>query len=78
MVTIADRPPDRLERRSITIAGHRTSLSLEAAFWDALDRLAKSQGRSLASIVRELDEGRSGSLSGAVRVHLLLRANNQS
>ncbi|MEZ5923941.1 MAG: ribbon-helix-helix domain-containing protein [Hyphomicrobiaceae bacterium] len=61
-------------KRSLTIAGHRTSISLEAAFWDALQALAQAEGRTMAEIVRAIDEkrGKAG-LSSAIRVHLLER-----
>lgn len=59
-------------KRSFTIDGHRTSISLEAAFWEALKEVARAQGLPLASLVAEIDRTRgAASLSGAVRVHLL-------
>jgi predicted DNA-binding ribbon-helix-helix protein len=62
-------------KRSLTIAGHRTSLSLEAAFWDALNAAAKSENKSLATLVGEIDSTRgSRNLSSAVRVWILKRA----
>lgn len=58
-------------KRSLTIAGHRTSISLESAFWDALKALAESEGRSLAEIIGEIDEARGeAGLSSAIRVRL--------
>lgn len=62
-------------KRSLTIAGHRTSLSLEAEFWDALNAAAKSENKSLATLVEEIDCTRgTRNLSSAVRVWLLKRA----
>ena len=62
-------------KRSLTIAGHRTSLSLEAEFWDALNAAAKSENKSLATLVGEIDSTRgSRNLSSAVRVWTLKRA----
>lgn len=62
-------------KRSLTIAGHRTSLSLEAEFWDALNAAAKVENKSLAVLVGEIDAARGGrNLSSAVRVWLLKRA----
>ncbi len=62
-------------KRSLTIAGHRTSLSLEAEFWDALTRAATSEGKSLAALVGEIDTTRGErNLSSAVRIWLLRRA----
>ena len=62
-------------KRSLTIAGHRTSLSLETEFWDALNAAAKSDNKSLATLVGEIDGTRGQrNLSSAVRVWLLRRA----
>ena len=59
-------------KRSLTIAGHRTSLSLEPEFWDALQRAATSRGISAANLVSEIDQTRGErNLSSAVRVWLL-------
>ncbi len=61
-----------LKKRSLTVAGHRTSVSLEAPFWDALGQLARARGLSLQELVAEIDRGRGGSnLSSAIRVHVL-------
>jgi predicted DNA-binding ribbon-helix-helix protein len=61
-------------KRSLTIAGHRTSISLEAEFWSALTLAAKQEGKSLASMVGEIDQAREGrNLSSAIRVWLLKR-----
>ncbi len=64
----------RIVKRSVAIAGHRTSVSLEAAFWDALKRIAAADGCSLAALVARVDAARSGSnLSSALRVFALAR-----
>ena len=52
-------------KRSITIARHRTSISLEDAFWDALGTFAEADGKSVADLVGEIDRGRRTSRSGA-------------
>ena len=63
-----------LKKRSLTIAGHRTSVSLEEPFWDALGRLAQVRGLSVQALVAEIDRGRAeNNLSSAIRV-LVLRA----
>jgi predicted DNA-binding ribbon-helix-helix protein len=46
------------QKRSLTLHGHRTSISLEEPFWEALLEMAKSQDKSLASLVQELDAAR--------------------
>ena len=62
-------------KRSLTIAGHRTSLSLEPEFWQALQEIARTEKRTLASVVGELDRTRgSRNLSSAIRVWLFRRA----
>jgi predicted DNA-binding ribbon-helix-helix protein len=59
-------------KRSLTIAGHRTSLSLEPEFWEALRRAAVARGVSSSALVAEIDQTRgSRNLSSAVRVWLL-------
>ena len=60
-----------LKKRSIRIARHNTSLSLEAEFWDELKRLAKAQKLSLNQLVAKIDKGRSGNLSSALRLYVL-------
>ncbi|MDF2764067.1 MAG: hypothetical protein K0S81_1061 [Rhodospirillales bacterium] len=69
--------PQRLRKRSIVIAGHRTSLSLEQPFWDALKEIAARRGLSLARLIAEIDATRSGNLSSAARLYVLdaLRAD---
>ena len=49
-------------KRSIMIAGHATSLSLEPEFWDELKRIAAARGLSLSSLVAELDEEREAKM----------------
>jgi predicted DNA-binding ribbon-helix-helix protein len=59
-------------KRSLTIAGHRTSVSLEPEFWDALAAAAKRRGQSIAELVGEIDGGRGArNLSSAIRVWIL-------
>lgn len=59
-------------KRSVTIAGHRTSLSLEPEFWEALNTLADVRNMSLAGLVAAIDEQRGRSnLSSALRVAVL-------
>ena len=62
---------DQLRRRSVTIAGHRTSVSLEDPFWDQLKAIASDRGLSVAQVVAEVDKGRAGNLSSALRVFVL-------
>jgi len=65
-------------KRSITVAGHRTSISLEPEFWEALQELCRRNGRSLASIVGEIDRGRGDrNLSSALRVWVLAQISKK-
>ncbi len=61
----------QLKKRSVSIAGHRTSISLEDAFWSALQRIARRRGLTLAALVSEIDSARTGNLSSALRVYVL-------
>jgi len=72
-MTAADH---RLEKHSVAIAGHRTSVTLEAAFWRALKSIAKERGRSLSELIAEVDRRRGDmepapNLSSALRVYVL-------
>ena len=59
-------------KHSIVIAGHRTSVSLEPAFWLRLHHLAAERGSSVAALVAEIDAGRTDrNLSSAIRVFVL-------
>jgi len=62
-----------LVKRSFTLAGHRTSVALEAEFWAALEQLAAAQSRSLANLISELDAERSADrpLASLLRVYIL-------
>ena len=55
----------------MVIAGHRTSLSLEQAFWEVLKAIAAQRGLSLARLLAEIDESRRGNLSSAARLFVL-------
>jgi predicted DNA-binding ribbon-helix-helix protein len=61
----------KLRKRSVTIAGHRTSVSLEDAFWDKLHEMAREQQTTLIALITAVDAGRTGNLSGALRVAVL-------
>ncbi|MCW5680735.1 MAG: ribbon-helix-helix domain-containing protein [Xanthobacteraceae bacterium] len=65
-------------KRSIVIAGHKTSVSLEDAFWDALKQIAHERKVTLSDVVQEVDQKRKqGNLSSAIRLFVLdhFRAN---
>lgn len=69
-------------KRSIVIAGHKTSVSLEEPFWGALKRIRDEQQRTLSEIVADIDKERvknkQGNLSSALRLHVLHWALGQA
>jgi predicted DNA-binding ribbon-helix-helix protein len=73
-VTTAD--DHRLEKHSVAIAGHRTSVTLEAVFWRALKSIAKQRSQSLSETIADIDRARGEmdpppNLSSAIRVYVL-------
>ena len=47
-----------LQKKSVTLSGHETSVALEAEFWAVLAEIAEARGVSLAQLVRDIDEAR--------------------
>ena len=66
-----------MQKRSLTIHGHRTSISLEEPFWVALNDIAKARQQSVASLVQMIDEERVGGLSSAIRMFILAEIRHQ-
>ncbi|RIX97589.1 aryl-sulfate sulfotransferase [Aureimonas flava] len=64
------------EKRSLSIRGHRTSISLEDAFWRELRRIAARRHTSLAALIAEIDAERAPgtNLSSAIRLRVLADA----
>ncbi len=62
-----------LTKRSLSLAGHRTSVALEPDFWAALERIARDRGETLSGLVTGLDAGRDPSrpLASCLRVEAL-------
>ncbi len=67
----ATKSNDMLKKRSVTIAGHRTSISLEDEFWVELVRIAGERGESMNMLVAKIDDGRETNLSSAIRLFVL-------
>ena len=67
---------DRPVKRSLTLQGHRTSVSLEAIFWVEFQRLAEARGKSVNRLAAEIDARRTppASLASAIRVYVLQAA----
>ena len=62
-----------MRKRSVSIDGHRTSVSLEDAFWAELAAIARERGLSLNALIAEIDHLRNapGNLSSALRLYVL-------
>jgi predicted DNA-binding ribbon-helix-helix protein len=62
-------------KHSVTLRGHRTSISLEAPFWQAFRDIATERGLTLNQLAAEIDEGRAQDigLASAIRVFVLAR-----
>jgi predicted DNA-binding ribbon-helix-helix protein len=61
----------RIAKRSLVISGHRTSVSLEGVFWNALKEAATARSLSVANLVADIDATRGqANLSSAIRVYL--------
>lgn len=68
-------PHRRPVKRSLTLRGHRTSVSLEDIFWDEFRRIADQDGKTINGLAAEIDEGRGDiGLASALRVYVLERA----
>ena len=70
----APGPPQHLLKRSFRIAGHRTSIALEAEFWQALEEAAGRRDQTLALLVEDLDAARADTarpLASTLRVFAL-------
>jgi predicted DNA-binding ribbon-helix-helix protein len=65
--------PPMIRKHSATLHGHRTSFSLEDAFWTELKAIANARGMSLAALISEIDDGREAgsNLSSALRLYVL-------
>jgi len=63
-------------KRSVRIAGHATSVSLEPAFWDALCEIAARREMSLNAVLSRIDAELSGNLSSAIRLFVLASCRN--
>ncbi len=60
-----------MKKRSLIIAGHATSVSLEQEFWEALDEIARHKGLSTQALIDKIDTDRTGNLARAIRIFIL-------
>jgi len=59
-------------KRSVVIGGHKTSVSLEEAFWDGMKEISRERGKTISELVSEIDDRRQqGNLSSAIRLFVL-------
>lgn len=62
-------------KRSLTLRGHRTSVSLEDIFWNAFRDIAEADDRTINGLAAEIDESRGDlGLASAIRIYVLERA----
>ena len=68
-----EAPSLMIRKHSATLHGHRTSFSLEDAFWEELKAIAEARGLSQAALISEIDDQRSpdSNLSSALRIYVL-------
>ena len=70
----------RPQKHSLTLHGHRTSVSLEPEFWKAFQAIAKERGLALNALAAEVDEtrGMDRGLASAIRVYVLTHLQNKA
>ncbi len=62
---------DEIIKHSVSISGHRTSVSIEREFWDIFCEAAQARGLSINQLITEIDATRTGNLSSAIRLFVL-------
>jgi predicted DNA-binding ribbon-helix-helix protein len=61
-----------VEKRSVVVGGHKTSVSLETEFWSGMKEIAQGRKKTLSELVSDIDTSRSqGNLSSAIRLFVL-------
>lgn len=71
--------PDAVRKRSVRVAGHPTSISLEEPFWDELRRIAADRALSLSALVTAVDADRKqANLSSALRLLVLAQLRREA
>ncbi|MBM3482897.1 MAG: ribbon-helix-helix domain-containing protein [Alphaproteobacteria bacterium] len=68
----------QIAKHSVMIDGHKTSVSLEPEFWQALTEIAAIEERSLNALIGGVDRGRTGNLSSALRLYALAHFRHQA
>ena len=65
-------------KRTVNIAGHSTSVSLEQPFWDELNRIAAHNKQSLSALIEDIDTARQTNLSSALRLYVLYSLKSEN
>ena len=60
-----------MQKHSVTLFGHPTSISIEREFWDILKKIAKNRNQTMNSLISDLDTKRDGNLSSTIRLFVL-------
>lgn len=71
------RDMSKKNKRSVTIAGHRTSVSLEAEFWAELTAISQNEDLPLGKLISKIDENNPKNLSSALRLYVLADLKNR-
>lgn len=58
-------------KHSVTVRGHRTSITLEAPFWDSLKEIAAAEHKSVNTLIADIDAASPENLSSALRIYIL-------
>jgi len=68
-----------MKKRSVTIHGHKTSLTLEDPFWEEIQTIAGEKGQSVSALLSDIDHARDEhtNLSSAIRLYVLARLQNR-
>lgn len=67
-----------MQKKSIQLTGHRTSISLEPEFWQALQQIARQKNTSVRKLIIQIDNTRTNNLSSSLRVYILNEFRQQS
>ena len=67
-----------MQKHSVTLSGHPTSISIEKEFWDILKKIAKNRNQTINSLSSDLDKKRDGNLSSTIRLFVLREVQSKS
>ena len=67
-----------MQKHSVTLSGHPTSISIEKEFWDILKKIANNRNQTINSLISDLDKKRDGNLSSTIRLFVLREVQSKS